>query len=100
MYVCIRSNTTQGSLYYNVLITFQLHVSAFFHRAIIRLVCEEVFSVQMWLRYCIHEHNGNVLYRDKNFEHGTCRIPSRSANQSIATVVFTITERFYLEEMK
>jgi hypothetical protein len=30
MYVCIRSNTTQGSLYYNVLIILKLHVSAFF----------------------------------------------------------------------
>jgi hypothetical protein len=49
MYVYIQSNTTQGSLYYNVLVTIQLHVSAFFHRGIIRLICE-MLSIQMWLR--------------------------------------------------
>jgi hypothetical protein len=40
MYACIWSNTTQASLCYNVLITIKLHVSAFFHRAIIGLICE------------------------------------------------------------
>jgi hypothetical protein len=50
MYVCVQSHTSQGSLYYNVLITFKLHVSAFFHRAIIRLICKEIFSIQIWLR--------------------------------------------------
>jgi hypothetical protein len=43
MYVCIQSNTTQGSLYYYVLIAFKLHVSAFFHRAIIRLIYVRCF---------------------------------------------------------
>jgi hypothetical protein len=30
-------------------ITSTLHVSAYCHRAIIRLTCEEMFSLQMWL---------------------------------------------------
>jgi hypothetical protein len=47
MYVCIQSNTTQDSLYCYVLITFKLHVSVFFHRAIIRLICEEMLSIQI-----------------------------------------------------
>jgi hypothetical protein len=45
MYECIQSNTTQGRLYYNVL-THKPHVSVFYHRSIIRLICE-MFSIQM-----------------------------------------------------
>jgi hypothetical protein len=50
MYVCIRSNTTPGSLYHNVRIIIKLHVTAFFHRAIVRLICEEMLPIQMRLR--------------------------------------------------
>jgi hypothetical protein len=60
--VCIQPYTTQGSLYCNVLITvkLKLHVSAF-HRAIIRLICEEMFCIQMWLRVL----NNNYFLRSK-----------------------------------
>jgi hypothetical protein len=67
-----------------------LHVSAFYHRAIIRLICEEMFSIQMWLRpirdfTCLPYH----LFVDEHLNHtvetGTSEEPLNISVNSVCT---------------